>query len=81
MHIQQSQHHQYGQTAGEDTGPKKAVLEDIPKGLVRRATTETAGMATDHNATRVIPGNTRSKHRIHEKQFRRGQRTTNIQRF
>ena len=81
MHVQQSQYNQHGQVVGEDTGTAYKVLEDIPEGVVRRAVATSTRMATDNPATRVIPGHTRSEHRIHAVEFRRGQRVTHIQRF
>ena len=54
MHVQQPKHHQYGQTFTEDTGPENQVFQDISEGMVRRATAETTGVATDHTATGSI---------------------------
>ena len=47
--------------------------------MVRRATAEATSMATDNNATRVIPGHTRGQHQVHGSEFRRGQRIAHIQ--
>ena len=41
----------FGQTTTEDTGIENQVFQDIPEGLVRRATAETTCVATDHDAT------------------------------
>ena len=46
------------------------VQQDIPEGVVRRATAEATSMATDNDATRELPSDTRGQHRIHEEQFR-----------
>ena len=62
MHIQQSKHHEYGQVVGEDFRTEDQVLEDLSAGLVRRTAVETASMATDYIATRVVPEHTRSEH-------------------
>ena len=79
MHLQQPQHNQYGQVVGEDIGTAYPVLKDIPEGMVRRATAEATRMATDHNATGVVPEHTQGQHRVHAEQLRRGQRFTHIQ--
>ena len=79
MHIQQSQHNKYGQIVGEDTGTAYQVQQDVPEGMVRRAIVKATCMATDNTASRIIPSDSRSEHRVHEEQFRRGQRATHIQ--
>jgi len=81
MHVQQPQYNQHGQTVGEDTGTAYKVQQDLSEGMVRCATAETTCMATDHTATRVIPGHTRGQHRVHAGELRRGQRATHIQRL
>jgi len=58
MHIQQPEYNKHGQAVGEDTGTAYKVQQDVSEGMVRRATIETTCMATDHTATRVIPGYT-----------------------
>ena len=47
--------------------------------MVRRATAETTRMATDNDATGVVPEHTRGQHQVHAEQFRRVKRTTHIQ--
>ena len=79
MYIQQPEHHEYGQTVGEDTGTAYQVLKDLSEGVVRRATAEATRMATDKHATGVVPSHTRGQHKVHAGQLRRGQRTTHIQ--
>jgi len=81
MHLQQPQHNKYGQAVGEDTGTAYQIQQDVPEGVVRCTTVETAGMATDHTATRVVPKHTRGQHQVHAGQCRRGQRATHIQRL
>jgi len=62
MHIQQPQYHKHGQTAGEDTGTAYEIQQDIPEGMVRRATAEATRMATDNATAGELPGDTRRQH-------------------
>ena len=70
MHIQQSEYHEHGQTITEDTGTEDQIFQDLPEGVVRRATAEATSMATDNPATRKFSGDTRGQHQIHAGQFR-----------
>ena len=79
MHVQQPQHHQHGQTVTEDIGTENQILQDIPEGLVRRATVETTGLATDNLTAEVVPKHTRGQHQVYAGPFRGGQRVTHIQ--
>ena len=58
MHVQQSQYNQHGQVVAKDIGTAYQVQQDLSKGMVRRATAETTRMATDNDATGVIPEHT-----------------------
>ena len=79
MHIQQPEYNKHGQTVGEDTGTAYKVQQDLSEGMVRCARAEATCMATDHTATRVVPGHTREQHRVHAEKFRRRKRPTHIQ--
>jgi len=79
MHVQQPEHYEHGQTVGEDIRTAYKVQQNVSEGMVRCAAFKTTCVATDNNATRVVPGHTRGQHKVHAGQFRRGERLTHIQ--